>query len=167
MDTLSYLGNFTEIMIFLIAFIVLFIALTKMNLGTNKTVIAILSLIIALMLISSKSNSTIYLSNLIPLFTLLIIILLFTLLTITFVAKDLGNFNKILSWSGFIVILLIISITAFMTFPVLYHLLPNTSNANLDPFLIDLKNLIYKKESLQNLVFWISGIIVFFIITKK
>ncbi len=167
MVDLSYLSNFNEIIIFLIAFIVLFIGITKLNLGVNKTVIAIMSIIISIMFISSGPNPKNYLSNIIPLISLLIITSLFVLISIKFIDSDVTKLIKILSILIFIIVLGIIIINVFLIFPSAYNLLPNTPNNGLDPVLVNIKKIIYEKNFLENLVFWASGISVFYILVKK
>ncbi len=161
-----WIKEIMPILIFLIAFILCYAGLQKIKLPGSNWVLALLSFLISLLLVSSI-NSTNYLGGVISIASVLLIVSFFLMLLVIFVAKDLEIFKTPLSWAIFIIGAMLVLILTFNNFPNLYHMLPGTSDSSLTDELSELKDFIYSQKFIQNFVFTAAAIAIAFVVIKK
>ena len=166
MAVIEFLQNYSVLWLGLALFILIYAAIIKIKLPGNKFVLAVLSLLLSIMLISSNDLAS-YMLAVIPLLTMILAIGFFIILVLAFVAKDFSTFAKPLSYIGFILAILIVLSVAFGQFPTMNHLLPNTSNSELPTGLVEFKNYIYSPDFRDGLLFIISAVLVGFFLVKK
>lgn len=153
------------LLILIASFILAYIGLKKLDTGATDIVLVILSAIFSIILVSSTSSVK-YMFNLIPYLTTLMIISFSIVLMLFFVAgKDM--FNKYLAWIGFAIAIIIILWMAFSYFPILSHMLPDSSNSGLSHNSIDFKDWIYSTQVKDTLILFICvGLVGFFLVKK-
>jgi hypothetical protein len=162
----AFLAHYNYIWLLVILIVLFYAALKTIKLPGSEWVLALTSLLLSFMVISS-TRITKYLIKTIPLLTIILVLGFFILLTLVLVAKDISIFKKPLAWIGFALAILIILCLAFSSFPTLNHLLPNSSDRGLDNNLIEFKDFIYSHDFKEGLVFVISVIVVGFFMLKK
>lgn len=162
----TFLGNYAPLLVVLVAFILIFSGLKILKIPGSDWTLAVLSLLVALIFVSSE-NAVQYIFNLIPLFVVLMIIAFVTLLVIVFVAKDTNAFRKPLATIGFVLAILLALSMAFNQFPVLNHMLPYSSNEELGDNLKEFKEFIYSEDFKESLIFVVCVIAVGIILIKK
>jgi hypothetical protein len=162
----NFLSTYAYVWVFLILFIAVYVGLIKAKIPGNKSVLALASLLISFLVISS-TETTNYLINLIPFLTLISTIILFLIIILVFVTKDFEPFKKPVAWTGFILAILICLAPAFNHFPALDNILPNSSNSELSDGLIQVKDFIYSQTFKDSFIFIASTIVVCFFLLKK
>lgn len=165
MITFHFLTEYAPILVMLVSFIACYAALKILKVPGNDFTLAILSALLAMILISSKSSVN-YLFNLIPLFSVIMLAAFMGLIALALVAKDIGTFKKPLAWIGFALIILVGLGLAFNQFHVLNHLLPNTSDSGLNRGLIELKDLIYSDDFKDGFLLVLCASLVGFFMVK-
>ena len=163
---LSFITDTKQIWVALIAFILAFVGLTKLKFYENKTVLAILSLVIAIIFASSTKVVN-YTFNVIPFLTVLMTVSFIITLVLVFVAKDLETFKKPLAIIGFVLAILIVLNMAFTSFPAMGHMLPSTSDSGLSHSALDFKHWIYSTDFKEGFLFVLCVSIVGFFLVKK
>jgi len=162
----SWITSLSPVLIFLAVFILVYVALKKLKIPGSDTVLAVLSLVTGLLMISSERLVE-YSMTIIPWMMTLFIVLFFGMLTLALISKDLSTFTKPLAWIGFVAIILIVLCASFDSFPTAYHMLPGTSDAYLSQPLEDFKEWFYTDKILHNIVFAVSALGVGFLLVKK
>jgi len=159
---------FAPLLVMLAVFVISYIVLKKSQVPGPNWVMVVLSLLIALIFVSSTSLTN-YTISLLPIITLIITLGFFAMLAVAlFVTKDFAPFSKIIAWLGFIMVILVILCLAFQQFPTMNHMLPSSSNSGLSSNLIDFKNFIYSSVFTDNLIFVVSVVVVgFFLLSSK
>jgi FtsH-binding integral membrane protein len=152
----------------LVVFIIAFTTLKKAGIEGNDWVLVTLSLLVALIFVSSTKATSFAIKSL-PLLTLITTVIFFvTLITVFLTSKDFDPFKKILAWIGFILAILVILCLAFQQFPTMNHMLPYSSDAGLDSNLREFKDFIYSQNFINNLIFVISIVVVgWFLLSTK
>jgi len=151
----SFIVNYAPLLVALVVFIIAYAALKTLKVPANDWTLAILSLLVAFMLISSKKLVN-YVFNLIPILTVLTTISFFVLLVLAFVAKDIGPFKKPLATIGFILAILLCLIVTLNHFPTIQF----------GSRVIELTSTIYSKSFWENVIFVIAIGFVGFILVK-
>ncbi len=165
MMDLTFLNHYAPVWLFVVAAVILFVALTMLKLPGHKSVIVLTSIVLAIMLISSASITN-FLTSLIPLLTVITLVGFFILVGLTLLGKT-DMFLKPLSIVGLVISILIILGLAFGSFHTLNHMLPNSSDSGLNNGLEQFKDLIYSQHFKEFLVFTISIVIVGIVLFKK
>ncbi len=166
MTVVAFFQDYSVLWLFLALFILIYVAIIKINLPGNKFVLAVLSLLLSIMLISSDTVSN-YMIQVIPLLTLILAAAFFIMLIGAFIIKDISTFTKPLLWLGIILAVLIMLCTALNSFPTMNHLLPNTTNTGLNTGLSEFKDYIYGSDFKDGVLFVVSIVIVGFFLLKK
>jgi len=151
----SFIVDYAPLLVALVVFIIAYAALKTLKVPANDWTLAILSLLVAFMLISSKKLVN-YVFNLIPILTVLTTISFFVLLVLAFVAKDIGTFKKPLATIGFILAILLCLIVTLNNFPTIQF----------GSRVIELTSTIYSKSFWENVIFVIAIGFVGFILVK-
>lgn len=162
----TWIKDIAPILVAVIVFIIVYASLTKLKVPGSNTVLAILSAMVALVLVASKRNTE-YIATIIPWFTVITIIMFFIVLALALVAKDLDTFKKPLAWLGFIAAIFIVFCAAADVFPTFYHLLPNTSDTYLNSSLRGFKDWVYSNRIVNSLILIASIAIVGFFAIKN
>ena len=163
----NFLASYAYIWVFIIAVVLIWAGLKKIQLPGNDFVIALTSVLISFLLISSTSVTN-YLVSIIPFLALITTVIFFILILLVFVTKDFEPFKKPIAWISFILAILIIIALAFNQFSTLYNVLPGSSNTGLSDGLVGFKNFIYSTDFRETFVFVISlALVCFFILKKK
>lgn len=165
MNILFANSYWAPLLVLIISFILVYIGLIKLNTGASNVVLAILSGLVSIMLVSSTSSVK-YLFNLLPYLTTIMIVSFSVMLVLFFVAGD-KMFNKYLAWAGFAIAILVIIWLAFTYFSTLSHMLPEASNSGLNSSAIEFKNWIYSSEVKNTFILFLCVGIVGFFLTKK
>lgn len=165
MIELTFLQHYSPVMVFVIAWILSFLALKMLKVPGPDWCFVVLSAMIALMFASSPQTAT-YIIDIIPYFAVLIIIPLLIFLALALTGK-VNVFQKPVAWMGFIAALIIILVLAFSHFQPLSHMLPGTSDAHLTSEMEDFKEWIYSDNVKDSFVFIISIVLVGFFLLKK
>lgn len=164
MDVIFANTYWAPLLVLVISFILIYIALKKLNTGANDIVLAILSALFSIIIVSS-TTSVRYVVHLIPYLSVLMIVSFTIILMLFFVAgKDM--FNKYLAWTGFIIAIIMAVWLAFTYFPI-SHFLPNASNSGLGTNAINFKNWLYSNQIKDTIVLLVTVGIVGFFLTKK
>jgi len=168
MIDLSYTQYIGPLLILIVSFILVYAGLKKSSIPGSDMVLAILSLVISLLLVSSISSVK-YLISLIPLLTLIVVIsMLIFVMVALFVSKDFNPFNKSLAWISFGVAIIIIVFLAFNQFSTLNHMLPYSSDYGLDSNMREFKDFLYDSHWLKDTVIFLVAVgLVFFFLVKK
>lgn len=166
MINLSFVSDYSPLLILLVSFILIYASLTKLKIPGNPFTLAVLSFLLSIIFVSSKSVVH-YVFSLLPYLTIIMVISTFILITLALVAGKLENFTKPLAMIGFVVAIILILCFAFNQFTVMNHMLPNTSNSGLDKSLVEFKGWIYSREVLDTLIFIGSVLLVGFYMLKK
>ena len=168
MIDLSLTHYYAPLLVMLVVFIIAFTTLKKAGIEGNDWVIVTLSLLMALIFVSSTRATSFAIKSL-PILTLIITVIFFIMLVIAFTSEKDDPFKKILGWVGFVLAILIILCLAFQQFPTMNHMLPYSSDAGLDSNLSEFKNFIYSQNFINNLIFVVSIVVVgwFLLSTKK
>lgn len=165
MMSLSFINYYAPILVLLISFIVVYAALIMLKIPGSKVVLAILSLLVAILLATSQSSVN-FIFNVIPLLTVIILVIFVVLIILVFAAKDIETFKKPLAWIGFILAILVVICMAFNSFPTLNHLLPGTSSSAASSQASNFKNFIYSSGFVDGFIFVAAALIVGFILVK-
>ena len=163
---INFLQDYSVLWLGLALFILIYAAVIKIKLPGSKFILAVLSLILTIILVTSTDVAN-FLLAVTPLLTMLLAISFFIILALGFVAKDFSTFAKPLAYIGFVLAILIIISIAFSQFPTMNHLLPSTSNAGLPQGLSEFKNYIYSSNFRDGALFIICTVIVGFFLVKK
>jgi hypothetical protein len=165
MNILFANSYWAPLLILVASFILVYMALKKLDTGASDIVLVILSAIVSLIFVSSASSVK-YLFNLIP-YLAVVMVVSFSIILMLFFAAGKGMFNKYLAWIGFAVALIIVFWMAFTYFPTLGHMLPDSSNHGLGSNAIDFKNWIYSTQVKDTLILLICvGLVGFFLVKK-
>lgn len=163
----SFFANYAPVWIFIILTILAYAALKAIKLPGNDFVLALTSLLFAILLVSSTSITN-YLSSLFP-YLILILIITFTisLILVFLVTKEL-DFKKPMLIAGFILAIIFCIVLAFNHFSGLNDFLPNSSSSSLNPAMSELKDFVYSKDFRETLLFIIfAGLVCFFMLKKS
>ena len=166
MIDLTFLNHYAPIWILVILTVLFYGGLTLLKIPGTKWVLAITALLISFIFVSS-TRATNFIIDLIPIFTVLMLIGFMIILMLVFITKDLSTFTKPLAWIGFILAILFVLASAFNSFPTFNHMLPNTSDSGLNPGLQELKDFVYSQNFKDSAVFIVSIVLVFFFLMKK
>ncbi len=166
MIDLTFLNHYAPIWILIVLVVLFYGALTLMKVPGSKAVLALTSLLISFLVISSKT-ATNFIIDIIPIITVLMIVGFMILVMLALTIKDLSTFGKPLAWIGFVLAILIVLSMAFSSFPTLNHMLPHSSDAGLNNGLEELKDFIYSHDFKDTIVFVISIALVLFFLTRK
>lgn len=161
----SFILNYAPLLVLLVSWLLVYAGLNKLKVPGSQWILALLSFLVSFMLISSKKLTS-YVMNMVPWFAVLSIIGMFMLVILVLVAKDLSVFQKPISWIIFALGILSVILVSFNTFPTFYHMLPATSDSYLNSQLVEVKDFIYSSTFKQNLVFWLSTVLVFVFLVK-
>jgi hypothetical protein len=161
----AFISNYAPALVFIVGSILVYAALSMLKVIEEKWLKITLSIIVGIILVSSKSSVN-YVFSAIPYITVLMTVLFLVLVILAFVAKDINTFKKPLAWIGFILALLIVLFLAFNQFSVLNHMLPQSSDSGLDSNLEQFKDFIYSQNFKEGLVFVISILVVGFFMFK-
>lgn len=162
----EWIQTIAPILIFVIAWIFLFGAMKKLGIIGSPFVLSIISLFISLLLISVTASVE-FTMNLIVYSATIFVVGFFLILSIAFVAKDLGSFKKPLAWTFFGLISLIALLLAFNHFPAFFHMIPGTSNSYLTSSAREIKSALYSEGFVHNFIFAACALIIGFILVKK
>lgn len=165
MISLSFLANWNPIWLMIALVIIIYAGLKKIKLPGNDFVLALLSFLLSFTVVSSLILTN-YMSNVISLLAVILAFSFLILLVLVFVAGDI-NFSKYLARISFIVCMLIIIFTAFHTIPIMFHLLPLTSNAGLSSGLSEFKDYLYSKNIRDSIIFIATVALCSFFLLKK
>ncbi len=165
MIDLSLSNYYAPLLILIISFIVLYAGLKKAEFVGNDWTIAILSLLLSFIIVSSDVLIE-YMVSLVPLLTVITVVTFLVTLVLVFVNFEKSPFKKILAWIGFVLAILIILTLAFDNFPTLQNLLPGSSDSGLNSGLVELKDRVYTQDFQDFLVFVVSIVIVGIIMVK-
>lgn len=165
MIDLTFLNHYAPVWILIVLVVLFYGALTLMKVPGSKAVLALVSLLLSFLFISSKT-ATKFVIDIIPVITVLMVVGFMILVMLALTTKDLSTFGKPLAWIGFVVAILIVLSMAFSSFPTLNHMLPNSSDAGLNNGLEELKDFIYSHDFKDTLVFVISIVVVGFFLLK-
>lgn len=165
MIDLTFLHHYAPIWILVVLVALFYGALTLMKIPGSKAVLALVSLLLSFLVVSSKT-ATNFIINIIPIITVLMVISFMIIVMLALTTKDLSTFGKPLAWIGFVVAILIVISMAFSSFPTLNHMLPHTSDSGLNNGLEELKDFIYSHDFRDTLVFVISIVVVCFFLIK-
>jgi len=163
---LSWISHIIPALIFLIAFILIYIAFKKMKVPGSDFILAILAGLLAILMVSSDSLID-FTSKFISYISVVLIATFCILLSLVFTTKDTKIFESKLSWITFTIVIALAVLLAFNFFPAIYHMLPGTSDSSLSHQFIEIKDLIYKENFISNFVFIASAIAVGFVLVKK
>lgn len=166
MIELTFLQDYAALFILLIAFILIYAAVTKLKVPGSEVTLAILSILISLILVSS-TKAVKYLFSLIPFLTLIMIITFVILVLLMFTAKEIDTFRKPLAIVSFVLAILLVLGFAFSQFTILNHMLPGTTNSGLDSSLSQFKNWIYSSDVLNTILFVGAVFLVGYFMLKK
>jgi hypothetical protein len=167
MIELNFIHQYASLLILLVSFILIYAALTAAKIPGDKIILAIVSLLLSLIFISSEKAVN-YIFSVIPFLTLVMTIAFFFIIMLVLIAKEIDPFKKPLAITSMILGILIVLMFAFNQFPTLHGLLPNTSGTGLDSNLRIFKDWIYSSDVIQGLVFIISiGLVGFFMLKAK
>lgn len=144
----EWISYFSPLLVFLIVGILSFLILCKFQLG-NGWVQGFLALFIAMLFVSA-TNTTDYISKIIPWSVTLLVVGFFIIMTLTFVMGSTKSFMMPLAIVGLIIILFIAIVSAFGAFPGL-----GTT-----------ENIITSKPFVDNFIFVIATLIVGFFLIK-
>lgn len=161
----DYIEPYSQIIVFIIAWILCFSAFKLLKVPGNISILSILSLLIALALATSKKASD-YVFHLLPYLTILLIVSVIILLILMFMMKDIGPFRTFLVWACFVIGLILVVAFAFSHFPSLGHMTPNSSNEGLSESMQDFKIFIYSPIFKNSFIFVICIVIVGILILK-
>jgi len=162
----TWIQEIAPILVFVIAWILVYGAMKKLGVIGSDLVLSILALFTSLLLISITASVELTM-NIIAYSTTIFVIGFFLILVIAFVSKDLETFKTPLAWTFFGIIAIITLIMAFNSFPAFFHMMPGTSNSHLASSAREIKSLIYSEEVVHNFVFAACALVVGFIIVKK
>jgi hypothetical protein len=165
MADISALSYFVPVAVFLLVFIVLFAILHKVKiLGDNKWVQLFVSLIIASLFIT-LAGTVEYVRTVVPWIAVLIVSLVFVLLITGIIGKPMEFMNKGIGITFFIVIILILIISAFVVFSnVIGPYLPWNSST---PSSSQVTSVIYSSRVVGAVILIAVSALVAFILTKK
>jgi hypothetical protein len=166
MIPLTFLQNYAPILILLVSFILIYAALKKLNVPGNDITLAVLSLLISLIFVASKSAVN-YVFSLIPFLTVILVITMVILVLLVFTAKEIDVFKKPLAIIGFALAIILALGFAFNQFSTLTHMLPGSTNSGLDYSLSKFKNWMYSSIVVDTVVFIGSIVLVWFFLMKK
>lgn len=163
----QFIEHYAPIWIFLVSFILIYACLKLFKLPGNNPVLAILSFLISLMLISS-TDVVEYIFNLLPFLTTLLVVAFFLLLMLVFFVSDKWNpFKNPIAWVVFAIAIIIIIFVALNHFSTLNHMLPNSSDSGLSDSLEELKDWMYSDQIKNSFILIVSVAIVGFFLLKK
>lgn len=165
MMDLTFTEYYAPILIFIIAAIVVWAALKKLKVIESTWVNAVIAIIVAIIITSSKS-SVAYLFHILPYFVVILVATFVLLIVLVFVAKDLEMFKKPIAWIAFILGLILIITMAFGHFPTALHMFPGTTDATLSPEMQDVKSVIDNENFKNSIIFIIVILIVGFFLMK-
>ena len=165
MIDLTFLNHYAPVWILVILVVLFYAALSILKVPGSKWVLALTSLLIAFIFVSSKT-ATNFIIDVIPVITVLMVVGFMILVMLALVMKDLSTFAKPLAWISFVLAILIVLSMAFSSFPTLNHMLPHTPDSGLNPGLEQLKEFIYSHDFKDTLVFVVSIIVVCFFLIK-
>jgi hypothetical protein len=165
MISLNFIADYAPLLVLLISFIVVYSALIMLKVPGSKVVLAILSLLIAVVLATSNSSVN-FIFNAIPYLMAILAVFFAILLILAFVAKDIDAFKKPLAWIGFILAFIVILCMAFNSFPTLHSMLPGASSSSISSTASDFKDFIYSSKFKEGFIFVIIVAIVGFILVK-
>ena len=158
--TLSY---FTSILISLFVYVLLFAALAKTKiLGENKFVLAVVSLIIALLLLSTPAARG-YVVTVAPWATVLVVLVFFVLLLTGFT----GNLDYVKK-PGFVIALVVLVVVIFLIagMPIFSELFSNASKFGATPASSGIRNLLFQPEVLGMIILFVVAAVVAWVINK-
>jgi len=163
----SFIADYSYIWLFVILVVLIYAALKTIKLPGNDMALAAVSVLVSALLIASDSVTT-YLIGVIPFLTLIAgLIFLFLIMLALLVTKDWNPFKKPMAWIGFALAILICLTIAFNQFPVLNHMLPNSSDSGLNENLSEFKEFLYSSTFKESAIFIVSaGLICFFLLKK-
>jgi hypothetical protein len=146
--------------------VLVFGALTLIKLPGTPFVLALTSLLISFIFVSSTA-ATNFIIGIIPILTVLMVAGFVIMVCLVLVTKDLAAFTKPIAWIIFILGILFILGSAFNSFPTLNHMLPGTSDSGLSAGMEELKDFIYDSSFRDNIIFIVSIVVVGFFLLKK
>jgi len=162
----SWLGEGMPFFAFILVFVVVYAILVKTKLlGGEKTINAIVSLVLAIIFISFTNVRT-YITNVSLWFTVILILAFFFILGIMFILKDPAAFMRPIALTFTILLILIALIAIFYTLPAARGFLPGTSESVSNPFLLSIKNFVLGAKFLSGLFLVVLAVVVGFIIAK-
>ncbi len=162
----TWIQSIAPILIFVIAWILVYGAMKKLGIIGSNWVLSILALFISLLLISITASVE-FTMNIIAYSAIIFVVGFFLILVVAFVTKDLSIFKKPLGWTFFGIMAIMALMLAFDHFPTFFHMMPGTSNSHLASSARGIKSFIYSEEVVHNFVFAACALIVGFIIVKK
>ena len=163
MEIISFISDFSALWIFLIAIILVYAGLIKLKIPGSNWIIAVLSLLIS-MIFLTNNQARHFATDIVPPFTVLILISVFLLAALIFAAKKIELFQNPITWIIFVLGLLVLIFTAFHAFPTMYHLLPDTSDSHLNHQMIEIKDYIYSSEFKEGFWFVLGTVAVLLIL---
>jgi len=165
----NFLADYNSLWMFVIVFAIVYFGLLKLGLQGSKIVLAIISLLISFVVISSVSTTN-YLVGILPFIILLMVLGFLIVLVLMFVTKDAAAIEKLKGPLGvalFIIAIIICITLAFNYFSHLNNILPNSSNSGLSSGLVQFKDLIYSDNFIEFFLFIVVSGTVFFFLVKK
>ena len=162
----TWIQSIAPILIFVIAWILVYGAMKKLGVIGTDWILSILALFISLLLISITASVE-FTMNIIAYSAVIFVVGFFLILTIAFLTKDIETFKTPLAWTFFGVIIILALFLAFDHFPTFFHMMPGTSNTYLASSAREIKSFIYSKQIVHNFIFTACALIVGFMIVKK
>ena len=165
----TWLAYFSSVFGFVFIWVLLFAVFTKTKLlGENAWINSIIALIFGLIFITFTPGS-IYLSTIVPWFSLLIVSIFFLLVIVGFSQKEMDKFMKPwMTWVFIGLLLVILIFSAVKVFnPVLAPYLPGASDSGGDASLLKVTSFVYSSEFLGAAVILIIAVIVWRVLVKK
>jgi hypothetical protein len=163
---LTFLQNYAPLLILLVSFILIYAALKKLSIPGNDATLAVLSLLISLIFVASKSAVN-YIFSLIPFLSVILVISMIILILLVLTAKQIDDFKKPLAIIGFALAIILALGFAFNQFSTLSHMLPGTTNSGLDTSLSKFKHWMYSDIVVETAVFAVCIVVVWIFMMKK
>lgn len=164
--SIGWIEPISPVLIALITFIIVYYTLKKTGFEGTDFVFALLSAILALILISFD-NMVSFLYRITPLFALMCVVLFLCLTLLAFTLGDVKSFAKPLAITALVIVIILLIFTAVDIFPSLHHSLPGTSDSSLSSSLKEFKGFLYNRPATDDVLLVISILFVGFILIKS
>lgn len=162
----SWVAGGLPIYAFLLVFGIFYAIISKVKIaGESKAINGFIALIFSVIFLSFSSIRE-YLVNITVGFTLLLTVAFFFMLGVVFIVKEPEKFFKPLGIIFIILLVLIIIVAVFYTFPGSHAYLPGENETGANETLINIKHFILKDSFLSGFLLVITAAIAIFVVTR-
>ena len=161
----EWIQDITPLLVFVISWILIYVALKKLKVPANDWVLSILGIITSLIILTSEKSID-FLSYTFVMIPTILIVSFFLMLLLAFTAKDIEIFLKPIAWIIVIIAAIILIYFAFEFYPEIYNMMPGTSNSHLTSPARQFKDFIYSEEFVHNFLILAAIIIFSFVLIR-